>query len=380
MDSIWSWETYTLYLFVFVLTIFQLGIISRVNIGININISKPNKYIIKPQLFIALLPMILMMALRSSTIGQDLIRYESSYFSFRNIDFSVQWLIANFSVREPFFIILNLVTGLITNWNFQSFIFVTTLIQFFFIYKTLKKLLKKGISPLIPFGVLSCLIYIRSFSMVRQSIAMSMVVYAYTFLEEKNYKKFWVLSIFAIGIHYSAIVSVLVYFWSKEHKRQYITKFLLICAFFVLLTFGNLLIDSLFTFMGNKYSAIEVNTTFGWGNLLIRLPFVVVIMLYKKEMTRVYPNIKYYISIYYLDIIVSQLKYFNVQFERISLYTLMSLVFILPVLVKVLRKKFGYVADVIMFFVLLGYFSYTVYYYSIVSPYHIMPFKFFWDK
>ena len=353
---------------------------SKVKVTNDLTLTRGKKIVNNSQIIIALLPAFLLIALRSENIGTDLVRYQQGFLNLQYTEFSLAWLFEQLSIREPVFILINYFTGLVSNWNFQAFIIVTALIQFTFVFKSLKKLQSKGYKLTIPFAFFLIFIFIRSFSMVRQSIAMAIVLYAYTFLEEKNYKKFWIYSIIAIGVHYTALISVLIYFWTKVDKVSVFKRLGMVIAFLLVLIYGEIILSSVFSMIGAKYANFSFNADFSFGNFLIRLPLLIIIIMYSKAMKEEYLGIDIYLFIFYLDIIVAQFKYLNVQFERLTMYTFMSLFFILPVLYKVLRQKFGRRINIVFVTAFIAWFIYNLYFFTNLNPYNLMPYEFFWQQ
>lgn len=368
----WDWSTFILFLIIFLVPLLIISPLGIKN-GYIVIYEKVSDF----HIFSALILIMLILAFRSENIGSDLLNYKMSFLELKNIDININLIIEYLSIREPIFIILNYITGVTFNWNFQGFIFITSFIQLFFVYKTFKKLNINKIPLTIPFAFYFCFIYIRSFSMVRQSIALSIVLYAYTFLEEKNYKKFWFYSVIAIGVHYTAIITILIYFWSKNDKYSYIRKIILAITLVIVLFYSEFLFTKIFEIIGGKYSSMNFNMELGWGNLLIRLPLLLLILLNYESMKKIYPGIVVFINIYLLDIFIAHFKYLNVQFERFTMYTFMSLIFILPFLYKSMKKKYGIIISIITPLIFIIWFAYNLYYYTNINPYNIMPYETF---
>lgn len=375
MNNYWEWSSFFLYFLTFVLSLF---IINTLNIKTK-DRRKFSKGTSKFIISVSLLVILALIALRSKYTGTDLIRYEISYYNLKNIDYSVSWFLSIITEREPLFALLNIIIGKLSNWNFQMFILVTSIIPFLFLYKTLNKYKEQNINVTIALMFFICFVYIRSYSMVGQAIALAISLYAYTFLEKKEDKKYWLFSLLAIGLHYTAIINILIYFWSKDNKLAFLKRFLMIGAFCVTLIFGEIIFERIFSLLGSSYSSMSFSAEFGLGNTLVRLPLFLLIFLNRKKLIKENPGIKPYLMIFYLDIIISQFKYFNVQFERLTMYTFLPMIFIIPVLYKVIKKRFGILVSVILLVIFIIWFVYTLYYYTYVNPYNIMPYKFFWQ-
>ena len=83
--------------------------------------------------------------------------------------------------------------------------------------------------------------YCRSLNLMRQSIAIALIIYSIPFFEEKKYKKTAIVFIIACLFHFSAIASVLIYIFSmlsrKKIKYKYMYYFVLFTTLIVI-SFG----------------------------------------------------------------------------------------------------------------------------------------------
>src|SRR5690606_12600056 len=102
---------------------------------------------------------------------------------------------------------------------------------------------------------------------------------------------------------------------------------------------------------------------FGIGNFIIRFPMFLVVYMNKNKLLKLNPNLKNYISIYLLNIIIAQTLYVNPLFERFNLYTEMALLFIFPSLYVIYRRKYGVITNIVFCLIFIVYFFYTIYYY-----------------
>lgn len=124
--------------------------------------------------------------------------------------------------------------------------------------------------------------YLSSFSIVRQALAVSVCLYAYKYLKEQSFKRFFFCIIIATLFHYSAIVSLIVYPIYKVGKVK-LTVFL--CLFVLLgknLIFYILASYGLYT---NYLSQLEDMEGGNWVHIFYILLFCSLFVLKKKYST-----------------------------------------------------------------------------------------------
>ncbi len=124
------------------------------------------------------------------------------------------------SFREPLFNLLNRIIYLFTDDSqllFVAVAIITLSFTFVAIYQQ---------SKYIPFSIILYFlstIYFNSLNQMRQAIAMSIFLYASKFIWNKNWKKYMLWMLVAVGFHISALIYIPVYFlygWKAEIKKH----------------------------------------------------------------------------------------------------------------------------------------------------------------
>lgn len=122
--------------------------------------------------------------------------------------------------REPLFNLLNRIIYLFTHDSqllFVAVAVITLSFTFLAIYQQ---------SKYIPFSIILYFlstIYFNSLNQMRQAIAMSIFLYASKYIWTKNWKKYMLWVLVAVGFHISALIYVPVYFlygWKAEIKKH----------------------------------------------------------------------------------------------------------------------------------------------------------------
>ena len=164
----------------------------------------------------------------------------------------------------------------------------------------------------------------------------------------------------------------------RTKKKELLFKFFVIISFIIGIYF---LSEGVFnTFIASirsgEYGRLQVESTFGIGNVLVRLPFfMLVIFSLQKIHKRNGATSDPYVWLLIVDIIVAQMKYMNQDFERFTMYTGLSIAFLCPELYEVYKNKFKGIIKIITPFIVLIYITYYLYFWAIKSNYGIMPYR-----
>ena len=333
------------------------------------------------------MPLFILNAFRAETVGTDLPRYAQHVLDGGWFNYNYGGLPFEFFSESLYFICYK--TG-----GFHLFLFLTSLLEYLFLVIAMKEFSKKNINISFLFVLMFSYVVLRSVSMVRNGIALSASLCAYSQFfsrEENSTLKYWIYSFVAIGFHSSAILNIPIYFICrpnglKEKGFGYNLSFRIIS----ILLLGVLLfyvgqsgfLELFFRLTGDSYqdSHFEEGGSWGVGNLLSRLPFLAFVLysipLMKKEKVEYMP----YILLLLFDIIVSQTKYISTDFERLTIYTGLSRVILWGILCKIYTIKHGALARIVFVLVGLYFFTYYMHKYAILSadgvgnglmPYHM---------
>lgn len=374
----WSSSTFNLYLFI----LFLIVAITYFSADVYYEDGMRRYKLRGKRLFIAIVPLLATLSIRSIYNGTDLYKYYSNYL---NLDVtSIKDAFLNSSTREPLFNLIQLAIakiaelfGLSTSLPF--FVGSVALIWLMFSFFAIKREANRN-GIVLAVAVLFIQLFFTAFSMLRQVIAISMVLLAFTYLADSRKRAFWVLILLAIGVHYTACIGIAAYFFVGVESDSRIVKGLKKClvimimlAFFL---FGASILNTVFGEMESKYSTLGTRSSaFGLGNLITRMPFLILLFLFKKELINQNCHNKIYIDLILLDVFVGQLNYVDPSFNRLSLYFAALKVFLLPSLYQVLGQKYGrQFVNFVFLIVILTWLILRIRYYVYTNPYGIMPF------
>lgn len=181
---------------------------------------KKNKLAIIISIFIILIPSLLA-GFRDQTIGTDLKTYVLPDFYYAvNSDNIEEYF--EISKEEPFYTILNFVISRFTN-DFHWVLFIVQLIMTTLVYITIYKQREK-ISMWLAMLVYMILFYTRFLNLVRQGIAVCIIILSFNFIKDKKPIKYIISIIIAMLFHRTAIIAMPLYFLNllleKENKKS----------------------------------------------------------------------------------------------------------------------------------------------------------------
>lgn len=159
---------------------------------------------------LSVLPFMLVSAVRYK-VGTDWPIYDEYFYAINK---------GTNSFREPLFNLLNRIIYLFTD-NSQFLFIAVAIITLSFTFVAIYQQ-----SRYIPFSIIVYFlstIYFNSLNQMRQAIAMSIFLYASKYLWTRNWKKYMLWMLVAIGFHISALIYIPIYFlyrWKAEIKKH----------------------------------------------------------------------------------------------------------------------------------------------------------------
>lgn len=243
---------------------------------------------------------------------------------------------------------------------FYYWFVVMAFIQMFFLQKTFDKNLKIFLVWGIFFYLTSQLAY--AMNIIRQAAAVSVVLYAYTFINSREYRKylFWVF--IASLFHLSALIGIPIMFLSRlKVSFSQIIQIVIVGLFFL---FGDDIIDYvskyIYRFSGtfeylvrieNIYDeARQIKASTGLGVIFYYLRYIVLI-LYSKKLSKEYG--KYGFDIFYtlsfVGICLYNATMYSMYLSRISMYfSICSVICLAMLMVYLWRQKHNTIHQLIV--------------------------------
>ncbi len=210
-----------------------------------------------------------------------------------------------------------------------------------------------------------------SMNIVRQSLAMVVVVYAYKYIDNRNFYKFIIFALLAICIHKTAIIIVPLYFILDFNKNRINNKIIgnFLRILIVIISFVFIInIEKIILFLGNFESFNKYITYINYSkdinnfSFILKLIVFVFITIFIKPMIKYDSKNKMYYYLLILDLILSLLGYKSPYLKRISYYFSIVEIFLLAGIPKILKiKKQKQIITICIIFYAISKFILTVY-------------------
>jgi len=269
-------------------------------------------------------------------VGTDYPTYISLYEAINNISTPEQLWQQVLEV-EPLYVLMNVLIRLIFNTPLPVF-FVSSLLLLGFLFRAVEDYHGK-ISVMLAVFVFLTLMFSTTLNIMRQMIAVSITFYAARHLFQKQYDKAALWMFVALMFHYSAII--LLPFWLFRGPQRYarnarIVMFAALVLVFVLgSVFGSIFsgIRALYTDEGGEGGTLKI------GLMLLRLPVIVPILLFRKQLIAHDERNRFWIMLAVFEVLFSYLGYILDVLNRLSLYFAVSWIVLLPALVRCMPTR-----------------------------------------
>lgn len=360
------------------------------------NNSKEIQYVF---LFLAVLITSLLAAFRALSVGTDVLNYVQPMFvdaqnannfsEYLSLPIVGDWRIMLVSSFEYGYTTLVFVCAKLFN-NIFSLLFIT---QFIIVGCVVIGLWRQKKELSVSLGIFSyyLLFYNTSLNMVRQSIAMSILFMAFSYLKDKRNITYFILMIIAISFHRTAVIGVIIfllyiYFYKNSRNIKFTNNFSLSAQSFKLIfvsvvSFAIVLIPSVFQvvlkFLGvSEYAEGYLTGTvhFSLNGSLICLLIIGIVMLCWNSLNN--ENLKYlYVGLLVCALATIQLTTASAHASRISLYFTMFYVYIIPTFLNNTSSRRKKAILIILILLMCLYWYYTIVYlkYNATVPYIISP-------
>lgn len=201
------------------------------------------------------------------------------------------------------------------------------------------------------------LFFLNSLSVIRNFVAISIIVFSTRYIIDKKLVRFVIAVILAAGFHQSAYIALLLYPLSrlKLNKKLY----LLLCAIIPLMK--NLLLVGMYKILPyySFYLSETSNREGRFAIIVILLLFVTILLLDKKM---IYNNLhNKFFNFYFFGCLIYIMFYkFGTLGHRLSLYGSIYMIFIVPYFINNLSHKTKILAKMVLWIVFFIFYLYTI--------------------
>lgn len=193
----------------------------------------------------------------------------------------------------------------------------------YFIYKNSKL-------PSISFIIyVSLNFFAHSFFLLRHSVALAILLFAYEFAKKRDFKKFLLLVLLASCFHRTAIIFIIIYF-IKNFKSGYKNTIILIVSLLVSLLIGSNILKIILSLINSEHylhymNAEGSNLTLYFIYMVIYLFVVIFIPQYKENKENMF-----LLNIYTIGASISSCMYFIGEAGRLSEFFAIFVILFLP--------------------------------------------------
>jgi hypothetical protein len=264
----------------------------------------------------------------------------------------------------------------------QSIMFGSSLIILLFIAKSI---LRKAELISVGMGSLTFFLFFfqSSFNIIRLIIAASIFLYNIENIEKRKLLRFILFSVLAMSFHLSAVVTI-PFFWlypflQKPGKPVKKSLFFILVGIVVFLLnpilewFLSLLNIPELMYYTKYIGTSDKSTELAIKKTILYLPVIIPGLIFYSKCKNHDNNFPFYFSLATIGIIITGLGSFLVTYvDRFSNYFLISVVFLIPIYLKVLNKN----STILFYFGIIFYmFIFWFYIYFIVNDHGTVPYQ-----
>lgn len=340
---------------------------------------KKYKYLSYVISFISIIVLSLIAAFRSNEVGTDIKVYGLKYFEKSQNYSSLYKYLKFYDFSEPLYFILNyIVYNIYPKINLLFFV-----IQFFLasiIYIIAYRNKNDNNMVLYIFTYL-CIWYNTSFNIIRQSLAIFIVLYGFKYLENNDNKKYCLCIVLAFFFHKSSVLCLLIPLlkWIAKKEKRYIyivgVCFILFVLFGIIGIFIPKLISMFPTFEKYFDYALREETNFMLNFACIKLVVLIGLIFFTKETRKTeIGNTLIFIAI--LDFVFYCSSLFIMYGYRMSYIFLPHYIYLIPRIDRDLKNYKG--RSTYRIFICIALMVYWYYRYVKIGYDGTIPYTFFW--
>lgn len=325
--------------------------------------------------------------LRSINIGTDVKIYGERWFRLATNSYSFNFYRTIVSTTDIGYLMINYLVSRISS-NINIFLFVHQVICNSIIVITLYKYREKC-SFSLSLLLYLCFFYCRTFNILRQAVALSIVFAAIINLIENKNKKFIIYVLISSLFHFTAIFSLLMFPIKKicdiESKKKYIYIILILIGMLLITINIETTIKILYSYgIVNKriynylFEYVNKNAKTIGFEFLIKSSSLLIILLNKNALKKLNKENYFLIITTIIEYILFQVRTKIMYADRISLYFGYTMILILPQVVKVPNKG----KQKLLYYILILSIALIYWYYKYIysGSCEVYPYEFYWNS
>ena len=259
------------------------------------------------------------------------------------------------NVELGFLVIMKVFRFFKLDHTFLFFFF--SFFSYLFAYLGILKYTKKSSLPLVLYFMIPVL-FLYSFTYIRQFLSVAIAFYAFSFLLEKKYWNYFSLMLLGISIHYSCLIPFVVFLiifkWGEVVKIRYL--YILMGISFVISQIGVIYLLSFF-FKDSHY-LFYVSSKFAVPVPLMKLVVLnlmgLIVLWYYEKFGFQFSHQKYLLLIYISSIVFVNMFSESTELTRIYIYFRIFEILLVSeiILYALLNKRFWLISFICCFYIL----------------------------
>ncbi len=234
-------------------------------------------------------------------------------------------------------------------YEFQFIVIIVSMITNIFMYaNTVYYSLRSRLRPHCVLFVYLSIYMLVSFGMLRQICAAAIVLFSFRYIEKKQYFRYLFFTLLACGFHATAIMSSLFFAFvfigtmkTKKENTKILLRAGLIAAFYLCAIFSNQILRLIGSLLGRAdYVGYFAAEPFGIGTLVLRLPILTFLFVFRKTLREAPPIVKMFTGLMLLEASLCFTYYFVPMLGgRVKYYVLLGYAIVIPYCINSLRGK-----------------------------------------
>lgn len=292
-------------------------------------------------LFLFILPVAFLTALRADTVGIDTRAY-IEIFQFVKEHNSFLHMF-HFYIEKGYYFI-NMVVAAIVGKPWALF-FLLQFINIIFVIKALRKVNVKVSFAIGIFIFYMCYLQL-SFNAIRQSISICIILYAYSYILKNDFKRYLMWIFVASVFHKTAIFCILLWIFKTNEKIIGNIKRTCLYLYYTLIFISPIwvgimvkAVEFLCKHLQVFESYLEIDYKPDFGFLLYIIPPLIIISIFRGNIVRKYPKFMFYYRLLFLQIPLQFLGCYMEYVDRLALYASIVQVILVPVTITSIDDK-----------------------------------------
>lgn len=277
-------------------------------------------------------------AARRSNVGTDYFVYEMIYNTYSSVDFI---FFKKLAIEYGYYLI-NYFSASIFN-DFHGVLFISATLTVGIAFAAIIKN-RKFISITFAMLIFYLLLYPPMLNGIRQLIAVSIIMYGYSYIVERKLLKFILVVVVASLFHSTALLFLPFYLLvTKFNSKTYILRRVI---YFILLIAGVIFMSvlleavselSIFSKYFNVYVAgSDANLL---NQIMLRLPIFIPLALFSSVLSKKNKELEFYYLLYFMEIIFIIIGTYYVWAVRLTYYIIPSQIILVPAIVRNIKNK-----------------------------------------